>query len=308
MDFFKKEFTDCIIRPDIEGSDHCPVVATLKTTFQNAAKPPPLCTKYLPEFSGKQQKLKDFFKKSEGNTNVSKVNESANRIKENAKLPSLNENRNRIEVSAKPKISEKRPAQSKLKSQAKRLKTNTGAAQGKIFQFFEKKNTKPIKTDSNKGCTGGNNDESDSGISEERSESVSQMDRQNDNVELCIFSPLESTDTSSQNSMSSTLLLKSSSQNATESTEETQKEDSQNYSEKQCNSRENSAAVISSWKNILKGPPPAPLCSGHKEPCVLRTVKNKGPNHGKKFYCCARPQGHSTNKEARCNYFAWVKK
>jgi AP endonuclease-2 len=138
------------------------------------------------------------------------------------------------------------------------------------------------------------------------------MDRQNDNVELCIFSSLESTDNSSQNSRSSTRSgsdsTKSSSQNATESTEGLQKEDSQNYSEKQRNSQENSAAVISSWKNILKGPPPAPPCSGHKEPCVLRTVKNKGPNHGKKFYCCARPQGHSTNKEARCNYFAWVKK
>jgi AP endonuclease-2 len=104
------------------------------------------------------------------------------------------------------------------------------------------------------------------------------------------------TNTSSQNSTSSSCSgsdcsTKSSSQKATGSTNKAEQK-----------------AVIASWKNILKGPPPAPLCSGHKEPCILRTVKNKGPNHGKKFYCCARPDGHSTNKDARCKYFIWVKK
>lgn len=61
------------------------------------------------------------------------------------------------------------------------------------------------------------------------------------------------------------------------------------------------------WKSILSGPRPPPLCSGHKEPCVLRTVKIKGPNQGRQFHCCARPQGHSSNPEARCNFFKWVK-
>ena len=34
------------------------------------------------------------------------------------------------------------------------------------------------------------------------------------------------------------------------------------------------------WKNLLKGPPAPPLCKGHREPCVLRTVKKSGPNQG----------------------------
>lgn len=59
------------------------------------------------------------------------------------------------------------------------------------------------------------------------------------------------------------------------------------------------------WKSILKGPEPAPLCSGHKEKCVLRTVKKEGPNVGRQFYICHRPAGHNSNREASCNFFLW---
>ena len=221
-------------------------------------------------------------------------------MNQNTNLVNANECKSRIESSTKPKSSVKRPAQSTLKSQTKRLKTNTGTSQGKIFQFFGKRSTKPIESNTSTERTNGNNkDESDSGMSEETSEVAPQVDSQ--------------TNASSQNSTSSAgsgsdYSTKSSSQNETESTEETEQKNYENDAKKQRNSQENSAAVIASWKNILKGPPPAPLCSGHKEPCVLRTVKNKGPNHGKKFYCCARPEGHSTNKDARCKYFTWVKK
>ncbi|XP_072305147.1 DNA-(apurinic or apyrimidinic site) endonuclease 2 [Eucyclogobius newberryi] len=62
------------------------------------------------------------------------------------------------------------------------------------------------------------------------------------------------------------------------------------------------------WKAVLKGPPPAPCCKVHGEPCVLRTVKKEGPNVGKQFFVCARPQGHASNPEARCNFFTWVEK
>ena len=59
------------------------------------------------------------------------------------------------------------------------------------------------------------------------------------------------------------------------------------------------------WKKVLKGPKPAPLCPGHNEECVLRTVKKEGPNLGRQFYCCSRPEGHKSNPEARCNFFKW---
>ena len=50
----------------------------------------------------------------------------------------------------------------------------------------------------------------------------------------------------------------------------------------------------------------APLCKGHRESCVLRTVKKEGPNNGRRFYVCARPQGAKTNIEARCQHFEWI--
>ncbi|XP_077577103.1 DNA-(apurinic or apyrimidinic site) endonuclease 2 isoform X1 [Stigmatopora nigra] len=67
-------------------------------------------------------------------------------------------------------------------------------------------------------------------------------------------------------------------------------------------------ASLGFWKSILHGPPPPPACKVHGEPCVLRTVKKEGPNVGRQFFVCCRPQGHAANPEARCNFFAWVDK
>ena len=60
------------------------------------------------------------------------------------------------------------------------------------------------------------------------------------------------------------------------------------------------------WKSVLKGPPPPPVCKGHLEPCVLRTVKKKGPNMNRQFWACARATGHSRDPQAQCDYFLWV--
>ncbi|XP_002964512.2 DNA-(apurinic or apyrimidinic site) lyase 2 [Selaginella moellendorffii] len=48
-----------------------------------------------------------------------------------------------------------------------------------------------------------------------------------------------------------------------------------------------------------------PLCKGHGEPCVVRTVKKAGPNLGRGFYVCARAKGPASNPEARCDHFQW---
>ncbi|XP_028398255.1 DNA-(apurinic or apyrimidinic site) lyase 2-like [Dendronephthya gigantea] len=275
--FFNREFVDCIIRPDIEGSDHCPVVASLKNTFQNSGKPPPLCTKYMPEFSRKQQKLKDFFKKKDECSNTSNIKAR------NREIP--------------VKSSEKRSADSSLKSQAKRVKTNGSTSQGKISQFFKKKTE--IYAETSNWESG--KDVSDRSVNANAEKPKTSLEWNTSNIEQWQCSSQHSMTNSSQSSTSTSSELDSSNTptfpnlNPTPPQDETQEVS-------------NSAAVVSSWKNILKGLPPPPLCSGHKEPCVLRTVKNKGTNHGKRFYCCARPQGHATNKEARCNFFKWLKK
>lgn len=61
------------------------------------------------------------------------------------------------------------------------------------------------------------------------------------------------------------------------------------------------------WKNFMTTPN-TPLCAGHNELCVLRTVKKKGLNQGKKFWACARGVGQSNDPNANCNHFAWVNK
>ncbi|CBI17372.3 unnamed protein product, partial [Vitis vinifera] len=49
-----------------------------------------------------------------------------------------------------------------------------------------------------------------------------------------------------------------------------------------------------------------PLCKGHGEPCVSRLAKKPGPNHGRRFYVCARAEGPASNPETNCGYFKWA--
>ncbi|KAI7847697.1 Endonuclease/exonuclease/phosphatase [Circinella umbellata] len=62
-----------------------------------------------------------------------------------------------------------------------------------------------------------------------------------------------------------------------------------------------------SW-NSLFTPRSAPLCRLHQEPSKLMTVTKKGPNQGRQFYVCSRPFGSndiSTTNEYQCDFFQW---
>lgn len=59
------ELKDSQLMTEVLGSDHCPVKALLKATFRGAPHCPPLCTRFLPEFAGTQQKLNRFLVKME---------------------------------------------------------------------------------------------------------------------------------------------------------------------------------------------------------------------------------------------------
>ena len=61
------------------------------------------------------------------------------------------------------------------------------------------------------------------------------------------------------------------------------------------------------WKSVFSAPRQV-LCSGHQEPCVLRTAKKQGPNYNRQFYCCARPGGFKGDSNARCSFFMWTTK
>ncbi|GAB6033522.1 DNA-(apurinic or apyrimidinic site) lyase 2 [Chamberlinius hualienensis] len=67
-----------------------------------------------------------------------------------------------------------------------------------------------------------------------------------------------------------------------------------------------SPSTVNAWKSLLKGPPPPPMCRGHKEPAVLRMSKKPGQNFKRQFYACARPEGYSNDPNANCKFFQWV--
>ena len=56
--------TYCDIKPEILGSDHCPVVADINIKIESSPKLPTYCTKNFPEFAGKQQKISTLLKDS----------------------------------------------------------------------------------------------------------------------------------------------------------------------------------------------------------------------------------------------------
>ncbi|XP_068104423.1 DNA-(apurinic or apyrimidinic site) endonuclease 2 isoform X2 [Hyperolius riggenbachi] len=225
------EFLDSVIMPEIEGSDHCPVKAFMKCRPIAADRCPPLCTKFLPEFAGRQQKLSQFLvKKSKDFTEPSREKEELSSSQSSNEGPEVTSSRKR--------------------------------APDKVNGIAGKKNKVDIKS--------------------------------GQSSLLGFFKPA---------------IQKTSSQ----SQDNAPKLEGQKNLAKELEKKRNPSLVpekgnrqqAAFWKSLLKGPPPPPNCKGHAEPCVLRTVKKAGPNCGRQFYVCARPEGHSSNPQARCNFFLW---
>ena len=68
-------FTDCEIWPDVAGSDHCPVVATLNIACIPANRCPSLCTKHMPEYVARQRKLSSFLTPVDKNGHIASDNQ-----------------------------------------------------------------------------------------------------------------------------------------------------------------------------------------------------------------------------------------
>lgn len=83
-------------------------------------------------------------------------------------------------------------------------------------------------------------------------------------------------------------------------------------------SNSNSDTTAEAWSTLFR-PPPAPLCTTHREPAKSFVVnkRDKGANFGRKFWLCARPVGPGWEKgwhergnggedlEYRCGFFMW---
>ncbi|XP_041860506.1 DNA-(apurinic or apyrimidinic site) lyase 2 [Melanotaenia boesemani] len=284
----KEQFVGADIMPEVEGSDHCPVWGELSCSLLPSPKPPPLCTRYLPEFAGKQQKLSRF---------LVKVDQKSIKPEHKLSLPGSQEEEERREnlnpfgvdsISGKKRLSTSDFAAPK----GKKTKTVNDSLkpQGNLLSFFKPKlpNVEQCKktlgkdevvSSHNTQATPTAGDScSVTGAATENSELVF-----DGSSELCSSSTTVETDKSSKTKPSA-------SQPVVEHLDFKK------------------GASLGFWKSVLRGPPPAPSCKVHREPCVLRTVKKEGPNMGKQFFVCSRPQGHSSNPDARCNFFAWVEK
>lgn len=279
VDLTTSVVTDAIIMPEVEGSDHCPVRADLDCQIIPSPKCPPLCTKYMPEFSGKQQKLSDIFskvvsksqahllcssKKDSGSTSAFQTNLKSERMSIASACEDVRCDRLKRTHSPENHTSDTRKKLKKLTSQS--------TQQSSLMKFFGKPKTADIKklSSGDKANLSINGSSDDLPSSQESSSSSSDIS----DVVLSVKYVANETEESQANGQPS---------------------------------RAKSSAALA-WKTLLSGPGKAPLCKGHKEPCVLRTVKKDGPNKGKQFYVCARGEGHSSNPEARCDFFKWVER
>ncbi|XP_054645193.1 DNA-(apurinic or apyrimidinic site) lyase 2 [Dunckerocampus dactyliophorus] len=265
----KEQFTEADIMPEVEGSDHCPVWGALRCSLLPSSKPPPLSTCYLPEFAGKQQKLSRFLVKvDQKSRDALPGSQEEGERRENINTPAAGN------VSATKRIMSIESAVPKTKK-AKTVKASS-KPQGDLLAFFKPKNEKQL------------------GLSEVRSP---QSSLKAPPIGDGLFKP-------DCSELVHHVLPQMDNTSATQDKQEkTQAED---FGTQTTNPHGSKGASLLFWKSVLHGPPPPPACKVHGEPCVLRTVKKDGPNMGRQFFVCARPQGHAANPEARCNFFAWV--
>lgn len=285
------------IMPEVEGSDHCPVWGHLGFNIQPSARCPPLCTHYMPEFAGKQQKLSRFL--------VKVANQRANDSREakDAPLPGSQETEE-IRENLQPAgfgatagrkrgidgIAESSMPKGKKSKVAKAALTKP---QGSLLTFFKpkgpdaehKQKTSAEPTDRTKNTS-------------ENPNSLANGHVRKSNNPL----PVSGTDVNKPITMG-----ESEPNRANEASGQPLDEGGATPPEEGGDSKKE-ACPLGFWKSVLRGPPQPPPCKVHGEPCVLRTVKKAGPNMGRQFFVCARPQGHASNPQARCNFFAWVDK
>ena len=250
---------DCIVMAEIEGSDHCPCKASFGGNFIPASKCPSLCSKFMPEFLGTQQKLSSFFvKRSDSNPEPL--------------------NSNKI-----PVVSDGDDGFSSSQEENK-----------KVISAFPKAGFKRENSNSGTLPSAKRKKQEQSGISKQAS------------LKNFFSIPKGSNSESKSNSKDSALKMKRSFANG-ETTHVSECQTVKSDQEIQPDSGKGKSSALA-WKQLLKGPPTAPLCKGHNEQCVLRTVKKDGPNKGKQFFVCNRPEGHSSNPNSRCDFFLWVDK
>jgi len=254
---------------NIDGSDHCPVRAQFDVSVIAADKCPQLATKYFPQFAGRQQSLATFFSK--------KTQEYCSCLEDECWTE--NESGSQCSKTSSQHLSQDLPASvSSSSSSSKHCATLTEPVD-MIREGNDFSNTIFMKK-------------------AKFSDSLANGGGSKQTSLLTFFTKPPS---QSDNMCQAASLLGSSSINSVHCSTRHQRGELAVTDAKPCNTD-----TASQWKNLLKGPPAPPLCKGHQEPCVLRTVKKDGPNKGKQFWVCCRPEGPKSNTQARCDHFVWL--
>lgn len=282
-----EQFVGTDIMPEVEGSDHCPVWGELKCSLLPSPNLPPLCSRHLPEFTGKQQKLSRFLVKFDQQPAKEVAREV---IPSSQEAGERRENLNPIPTSSV--LGKKKTVQLESatpKSKKSKIQKAPAKSQGNLLAFFKPQSTKvvppvePSATLCEKALGGAEVVNSSQLLTEgcgAGRTTVTDRDTEG-NVGVC--------EGDTDLALASTTELPTSG----------------SFKEL---SGPKKVASSGFWKTVLRGPPQPPPCKFHGEPCVLRTVKKPGPTMGKQFFVCARPQGHASNPDARCNFFVWVER
>ncbi|XP_036434247.1 DNA-(apurinic or apyrimidinic site) lyase 2 [Colossoma macropomum] len=296
----EKSFLSADIMPEVEGSDHCPVWAQLSCTLIPSPKCPSLCTRYMPEFAGRQQKLSRFFVKVSEQQNVS--SDIAESLPGSQEAGEIRENVGPIAEgmsAGKKRTSDGPPESSAFKGKRSKQVKTANKPQGSLLAFFKPKPSPEIPSSQSfmirakpANCSSLISEDSGPDIHKPKPNDVTDYNVTHDMLTDCLTEVREDTEETRLNTegpgCEDDIQIKATSHQETKDSKKGKCPDF--------------------WKAVLRGPPQPPLCKEHNEPCVLRTVKKAGPNLGRQFFVCARPQGHASNPEARCNFFAWVEK
>ena len=329
-EFLMKYAVSCDIRPDIHGSDHCPVVAAFSCSVKAAETLPDMCTSYMPEFRGRQKSIKAFFQTGPKQTASSEIKMRSETL---ACAQSVTEPRTFGNNGNNDNSKKRKAGKERSQNQAKMQKTGMKASQTEtgsnrsLASYFKKSitNTQKNKKVDKKEIIDffAEANITDSSLKEEIfrdtlgslaetkanecKKGVIGVTEMNEMKEICNISNSGENSKRSSNQVELTSFKKQIT--LSDSVANINSTFSSGCATEQKNEENGkSGGKIMQWKSILKGPEPPPLCEGHKEECVLRTVKKQGPNLGRQFYCCARPEGRTNDKEARCKTFKWRKK
>jgi len=261
----------CDIMADIEGSDHCPVRAQFDVRVMPAMKCPPLCTKYLPQFAGWQQTLATFFGRKREKRHELQQSSSQGESQTDSQSSSSSSEHLSQGLLAPAAVSSSSPSQTTELSVSDKCSTVTKLADRDGDSCCAVSTKKPK-------------------LSDNRQSSL-----------LAFFNKPSHSDSTCREPLRPVVDDASYVSLTFKQTNNSLFQELANTDAKLCN-----GDTASKWKMLLKGPPQPPLCKGHNEPCVLRTVKKDGPNKGKQFWVCCKPEGQKNNPQARCDHFVWV--